>query len=92
MKRKAPPQPGTTLPIRNAFFRIARRRIAIGSASAQFIGRRNRSIRFTFIATEATESSEASVIELELSRAQALALGEWIAEEAMRRAPVPPER
>lgn len=90
MKPKAPLPSGTTLSLQNTFFRIARHRIAIGSASVQFVGRRNRSVRFTFIAREATASLETGVIELELSRAQALALGEWIAGEAIRRAPAPP--
>jgi hypothetical protein len=92
MKQKASLQPGTTLSIRNASFRIARRRISIGSASVQFVGRRNRSVRFTFVAKDAMASSETGVIELELSRAQALTLGEWISEEAIRRVPAPPGR
>jgi hypothetical protein len=77
--------PLVTLPLKSTTMRIASQpKIAIGSASLKFVGRQNRSVRFTFLPKHPTVPGSGP-FELKMSRVQAWALAEWIIDESTKR-------
>ena len=87
MSREIGAEPSGTLPLTSTVFRISRHRVIIGRVSARLTGRRKRSVRLSFLPKDPAKSGGLGTIELDLSRAQAMALGEWIIEQAIKRAP-----
>jgi hypothetical protein len=85
LNQNASAAPLVTLPLKSATVRIASRpKIAIGSASLEFVGRHSRSVRFTFLPKRPTVPGSGP-IELKMSRVQAWALAEWIIDESTKR-------
>lgn len=76
-----------TLLLKRTVLRFMRRRIAIGSLSARFIGRRDRLVRLSFVPKDPSASDEIGAIDLVLPRVQAWSLAEWIIEQTVKRAP-----
>lgn len=80
--------PVASLPLKRATIRVSPQpKVPVDHVSLEFSGRRNRSVRLTFLPKRATVPSEAGAIEFELSRVQAWALAQWIIDESSKRAP-----
>jgi hypothetical protein len=88
--RKPSTGPVVSLPLKRASIRVAPQlKVPVDRVSLEFSGRRNRSVRLTFMPKRPTAPLEAEAIEFELSRVQAWALAQWIIDESTKRAPSP---
>jgi hypothetical protein len=82
--------PVVSLPLKRTTIRVAPQpKVPVDHVSLEFSGRRNRSVRLTFMPKSPPVSPEAGTIELVLSRVQAWALAQWIIDESTKRAPSP---
>jgi len=86
------PSPGlvTSLPLKRTTIRVAAQpKVPVDRVSLELSGRRNRSVRLTFMPKRPTVLSEVGAIEFEISRVQAWALAQWIIDKSTKRAPSP---
>jgi hypothetical protein len=77
-----------SLLLKRAVFRFGREAaIPLESVSTEFAGKGNRSVRLTFLPKGPSAFRETNAMQLELPRAQAWALAEWILNETVMYGP-----
>jgi hypothetical protein len=83
-----PPALVSDIKLTHARVRLAlNHKIVLGKASAQFIGHRLGSIKFSFVPKGRQALGGIEALEFELTRNQAWFLAEWISNQSIRRAP-----